>query len=190
LRSSLRQDPDVILIGEMRDVETAQIGLRAAITGHMVLSTLHTRDAASAPLRLVDMGVPRYMVAYSLQAVVAQRLLRVNCESCSKAHQPEPQEAQWLRTFGRDPAAGRIMAGSGCQHCNGSGYSGRIGIYEMLEMDNELAALANSDDPGRFIAAAEQRMAGQLLRDSAAQLALTGKTTVSEAMRVTAQLED
>ena len=190
LRSSLRQDPDVILIGEMRDLETAEIGLRAAITGHMVLSTLHTRDAASSPLRLIDMGVPRYMVAYSLQAVVAQRLLRVNCESCRKPHQPEPQEVQWLRTVGCNPAAGQIMAGSGCQHCNGSGYAGRIGIYEMLEMDSELAALANSDDPGRFIAAAEKRMAGQMLRDRAAQLALTGKTTVSEAMRVTAQLED
>jgi len=190
LRSALRQDPDVILIGEMRDLETAEIGLRAAITGHMVLSTLHTRDAASAPLRLIDMGVPRYMVAYSLQAVVAQRLLRVNCESCSKPRQPDPQELQWLLTVGRDPAAGKIMAGSGCQHCNSSGYSGRIGIYEMLEMDSELAALANSDDPGRFIEAAERRMAGQLLRDSAARLALTGKTTVAEAMRVTAQLED
>jgi MSHA biogenesis protein MshE len=190
LRSSLRQDPDVILIGEMRDLETAEIGLRAAITGHMVLSTLHTRDAASAALRLIDMGVPRYMVAYSLQAVVAQRLLRVNCESCRKPHQPDPQEVQWLRTVGCDPAAGRIMAGSGCQHCNGSGYAGRIGIYEMLELDSELAALANSEDPGRFIAAAEQRMAGHLLRDSAAQLAMTGKTTIAEAMRVTAQLED
>ncbi len=132
LRSSLRQDPDVILIGEMRDLETAEIGLRAAITGHMVLSTLHTRDAASAPLRLIDMGVPRYMVAYSLQAVVAQRLLRVNCESCRKPHQPDPQEVQWLRSVGCDPAAGKIMAGSGCQHCNSSGYAGRIGIYEML----------------------------------------------------------
>ena len=190
LRSALRQDPDVILIGEMRDLETAEIGLRAAITGHMVLSTLHTRDAASAPLRLADMGVPRYMIAYSLQAVVAQRLLRVNCESCNKPRQPEPQEMEWLRSVGCDPAAGKIMAGSGCQHCNSSGYAGRIGIYEMLEMDNELAALANSDDPGRFIAAAEQRMAGHLLTDGAARLAMTGKTTVSEAMRVTAQLED
>jgi len=190
LRSALRQDPDVILIGEMRALETAEIGLRAAITGHMVLSTLHTRDAASAPLRLADMGVPRYMIAYSLQAVVAQRLLRVNCESCNKPRQPEPQEMEWLRSVGCDPAAGKIMAGSGCQHCNSSGYAGRIGIYEMLEMDNELAALANSDDPGRFIAAAEQRMAGHLLRDGAARLAMTGKTTVSEAMRVTAQLED
>src|SRR5258708_4362556 len=132
LRSALRQDPDVILIGEMRDLETAEIGLRAAITGHMVLSTLHTRDAASARLRLVDMGVPRYMVAYSLQAVVAQRLLRVNCESCRKPHQPDPREVEWLRSVGRDPAAGRIMAGAGCQHCNGSGYPGRIRIYQIL----------------------------------------------------------
>jgi MSHA biogenesis protein MshE len=190
LRSALRQDPDVILIGEMRDLETAEIDLRAAITGHMVLSTLHTRDAASAPLRLVDMGVPRYMVAYSLQAVVAQRLLRVNCESCSKPHQAEAQEAEWLRSLGADTRAGRLLAGSGCQHCNGSGFAGRTGIYEMLEMDSELAALANSDDPGRFIAAAEKRMAGHLLRDSAARLALAGKTTVSEAMRATAQVED
>ncbi|HUL92828.1 MAG TPA: ATPase, T2SS/T4P/T4SS family [Burkholderiales bacterium] len=190
LRSALRQDPDVILIGEMRDLETAEIGLRAAITGHMVLSTLHTRDAASAPLRLVDMGVPRYMVAYSLQAVVAQRLLRVNCESCSKPRPPEPQEIEWLRSMGVDPAKGRLLAGAGCQNCNGSGFSGRSGIYEMLEMDSELAALANSDDPGRFIAAAEKRMAGRMLRDSAAQFAMAGKTTVTEAMRVTAQIED
>jgi MSHA biogenesis protein MshE len=190
LRSALRQDPDVILIGEMRDLETAEIGLRAAITGHMVLSTLHTRDAASTPLRLIDMGVPRYMVAYSLQAVVAQRLLRVNCESCKKPHRPDAQELEWLRTLGRDPASGRILAGTGCQHCNGSGYAGRVGIYEMLEMDGELAALANSEDPGRFIEAAEKRMAGRLLSDNAVQLALTGKTTIAEAMRVTAQLED
>jgi MSHA biogenesis protein MshE len=181
----------VILIGEMRDLETAEIGLRAALTGHMVLSTLHTRDAASAPLRLVDMGVPRYMVAYSLQAVIAQRLLRVNCESCSKPRAPEAQELEWLRSVGVvDPGAGRILAGSGCQNCNGSGFSGRTGIYEMLEMDSELAALANSDDPGQFMAAAEKRMAGHLLRDSAARLALAGKTTLAEAMRVTAQVED
>jgi MSHA biogenesis protein MshE len=190
LRSALRQDPDVILIGEMRDLETAEIGLRAAITGHMVLSTLHTRDAAAAPLRLVDMGVPRYMVAYSLQGVVAQRLLRLNCESCSKPRPAAPQETEWLRSVGVDPGAGRLLAGSGCQNCNGSGFAGRTGIYEMLEMDSELAALANSEDPGRFIAAAEKRMAGHLLRDSAARLAMSGRTTVAEAMRVTAQVED
>jgi len=191
LRSALRQDPDVILIGEMRDLETAEIGLRAAITGHMVLSTLHTRDAVSAPLRLVDMGVPRYMVAYSLQAVVAQRLLRLTCESCAKPREPDAQELAWLLSLGADPrAGGKILAGAGCQNCNGSGFAGRTGIYEMLEMDTELAALANSDDPGRFMVAAEKRMAGHLLRDSAVKLAMAGKTTVSEAMRTTAQVDD
>jgi MSHA biogenesis protein MshE len=190
LRSALRQDPDVILVGEMRDVETAQIGLRAALTGHMVLSTLHTRDAAGAALRLIDMGVPRYMVAYSLQAVVAQRLVRVNCDACSKPHAADAQELQWLRSIGGDPSAGRLLKGGGCQHCNGSGYAGRTGVYEMLEMDDELAALANSEDHGRFTALAERRMAGCLLRDQAARLALAGKTTVAEAMRVTAQMED
>jgi MSHA biogenesis protein MshE len=97
LRSALRQDPDIVLVGEMRDQETAQIGLRAAMTGHLVLSTLHTNDAASTPLRLMDMGVPRYMVGGSLQAVLAQRLVRVICESCSRpTSRPAPERA-WLR---------------------------------------------------------------------------------------------
>ena len=190
LRSALRQDPDVILVGEMRDVETAQIGMRAAITGHMVLSTLHTRNAASAPLRLIDMGVPRYMVAYSLQAVVAQRLVRVNCDACSKPYQPDAQELQWIRSAGTDPSAGRLLKGPGCSHCNSTGYTGRTAIYELLELDQELAALANSDDQGSFMALADQRMAGHLLRDHATRLALSGKTSIAEAMRVTAQLED
>jgi len=195
LRSTLRQDPDVILIGEMRDAETASIGLRAAITGHMVLSTLHTRDAASAPLRLVDMGVPAYMVAYSLQAVIAQRLVRLVCETCSQPYEPDAQESQWLggRTLNERTLAGgapRYQRGKGCQRCNGSGYLGRSGIFEMLEVDGELAALATANDPGRFMAAAQKRMKGHTLRDSAAQLAAQGRTTVAEAMRVTEEIED
>jgi MSHA biogenesis protein MshE len=106
LRSALRQDPDVILVGEMRDAETAQIGLRAAMTGHLVFSTLHTRDAAGTLFRLVDMGTPRFMVASSVQAVVAQRLLRRVCESCSETHTPTPQESEWLKTGGISPEQG------------------------------------------------------------------------------------
>jgi MSHA biogenesis protein MshE len=97
LRSALREDPDIILVGEMRDAETAQIGMRAAMTGHLVFSTLHTRDTAGTLFRLVDMGAPRYMVASSVQAVLAQRLLRRVCESCSEKHIPTPQEAEWWR---------------------------------------------------------------------------------------------
>ena len=190
LRSALRQDPDVILIGEMRDSDTAQIGLRAAVTGHMVLSTLHTRDAATTPLRLADMDVPRYMLAYSLQAVVAQRLLRVNCESCSGAYQPEGREMSWLSRSGRDIADGRLVRGMGCQNCNGSGFSGRTGLYEMLEFDMELANLANEEDPGPFVELAHARMRGATLRDCAVDLVLAGRTTVAEAMRVVSSFED
>ena len=119
LRSGLRQDPDIILVGEMRDLETAQIGLRAAITGHLVLSTLHTRDAASTPLRLIDMGAPRYMVASSVQAVLAQRLVRVVCESCAEPYTPTPQEQEWLKLeLGAEAEQRTFMHGRGCSHCN------------------------------------------------------------------------
>jgi MSHA biogenesis protein MshE len=190
LRSALRQDPDIILVGEMRDSDTAQIGLRAAITGHMVLSTLHTRDAATTPLRLVDMGVPRYMMAYSLQAVIAQRLIRLNCESCGKPYQPEGRELAWLKASGVPLDGGRIMRGSGCQNCNDTGFSGRTGLYEMLEFDLQLANLANNDDPGMFVDAARARMRGRMLRDHAAALVIAGKTPVAEAMRVVSQVDE
>ena len=120
LRSALRQDPDIVLVGEMRDQETAQIGLRAAMTGHLVLSTLHTNDAASTPLRLMDMGVPRYMVGSSLQAVLAQRLVRVICESCTTPYVPTPTEAEWLRMeLGELVDRTQYHHGKGCSHCNG-----------------------------------------------------------------------
>lgn len=190
LRSTLRQDPDVILVGEMRDAETAQIGLRAAITGHMVLSTLHTRDAITTPLRLVDMGVPRYMMSYSLQGVIAQRLIRLNCESCSEPYQPEGRELSWLQAWGAAPGETRILHGRGCQNCNGTGFAGRRGVYEMLEFDLELANLANREDPGPFVEAARARMRGRLLGDNAAALVRAGKTTLAEAMRVVSQTEE
>src|SRR6185503_17255776 len=124
LRSTLRQDPDVILIGEIRDEETAQIGLRAALTGHLVFSTLHTKDAASTPLRLIDMGVPSYMVATSIHAVIAQRLVRLICESCPVDVVPDAEEARWLEAVGARQPGGRYRRGKGCSHCNGIGYTG------------------------------------------------------------------
>src|SRR5687767_14365816 len=138
LRSTLRQDPDVVLIGEIRDEETAQIGLRAALTGHLVLSTVHTKDAASTPLRLIDMGVPSYMVATSVHAVLAQRLVRLICESCAESAVPEPHEARWLEAIGAKVTPQQFRRGRGCSHCNGIGFTGRTGVYEMLEMTPEL----------------------------------------------------
>lgn len=191
LRAALRQDPDIILVGEMRDPETAQIGLRAALTGHMVFSTLHTRDAASTPIRLIDMGAPRYMVASSLQAVIAQRLVRVNCASCAEPYQPPEQEMQWLHGSGRDDGKPvQMMRGRGCQFCHLTGYAGRTGVYEMLEMDAALTAAVNREDTTEFSGLAQQHMAGRSMRHHAAQLVLCGRTTVSEAIRVSSELED
>ncbi|WP_426323586.1 GspE/PulE family protein [Pseudoduganella sp. R-43] len=191
LRSALRQDPDIVLVGEMRDQETAQIGLRAAMTGHLVLSTLHTNDAASTPLRLMDMGVPRYMVGSSLQAVLAQRLLRVICESCTTPYTLTPNEHEWLSLELKDKVdLGRYFHGKGCSHCNGLGYRGRTGIYELLEMTQSVVDAANDPDPATFLKAATQQMAGQTLRRQAVQLVVQGRTTVSEAMRISNQLED
>jgi len=191
LRSSLRQDPDIILVGEMRDPETAQIGLRAALTGHMVFSTLHTRDAASTPIRLIDMGAPRYMVASSLQAVIAQRLVRVNCPSCTETYQPSEQEIQWLQGSKRDDGeVTQMKRGRGCQFCHLTGYAGRTGVYEMLEMDADLTAAVNREDTTEFSRLAVKHMAGRSMRHHAGQLALSGRTTVSEAIRVSSELED
>jgi MSHA biogenesis protein MshE len=191
LRSALRQDPDVVLVGEMRDQETAQIGMRAALTGHLVLSTLHTNDAVSTPIRLLDMGVPRYMVATSLQAVLAQRLVRVICESCSQPYEPKPNEREWLKFELGDTVDSRsYLHGRGCGHCNGTGYRGRTGVYEMLEISDAVAEAANHLDPAEFLKVAQAHMAGQTLRRHAVALVVAGKTTVSEAMRVSNQFEE
>ncbi|MEZ5614920.1 MAG: GspE/PulE family protein [Rhodocyclaceae bacterium] len=191
LRSALRQDPDVILVGEMRDQATAEIGLRAAITGHMVLSTLHTNDAASTPIRLLDMGVPRYMVAMSLQMVIAQRLVRVICEHCARPRRLSPQEHEWLRVeIGDDVDRHEYREGAGCSHCNGTGYLGRTGIYEMLEMTAPVVAAANQEDPAEFIRAAREQMARHTLRRDAIRAVIEGRTTVQEAIRTTSQYED
>ncbi len=184
LRATLRQDPDVILVGEMRDAETAEIGLRAAITGHMVLSTLHTRDAISTPFRLLDMGVPAFMVATSLQAVIAQRLVRLNCVECVEPQQPSAQELGWLASMQADRDSVLAQRGRGCSACNGTGYAGRQGVYELLEMDAELTQAASRADPTLFMRAARERMKGQTLAYHALDLVRQGRTSLAEAMRI------
>jgi len=191
LRSALRQDPDTVLVGEIRDSETAHIALSAAMTGHLVLSTLHTNDAVSTPVRLLDMGVPRFMVASSLQAVLAQRLVRVICESCAEPYTLNPNERAWLRAELRNDVDGHhYLHGRGCAHCNGMGYLGRTGVYEMLEMNEAVVAAANEPNPMHFLKIAQTQMAGNTLRRHAVALVIAGKTTVAEAMRVSHQLSD
>ncbi|HEX5804429.1 MAG TPA: GspE/PulE family protein [Azospira sp.] len=191
LRAALRQDPDVVLVGEMRDQTTAEIGMRASITGHMVLSTLHTNDVISTPIRLLDMGVPPYMVALSLQMVVAQRLVRVLCESCAEPQALTPGEREWLRYELADQVDNHVYRrGRGCTHCNGTGYQGRTGVYEILEMTNELVEAINHDDTGIFVQAARRQMAGETLRRDVVRLVVQGRTSVDEAMHISNQLDD
>ncbi len=185
LRACLRQDPDVILVGEMRDQETAEIGLRAAMTGHLVLSTLHTNDAASTPMRLRDMGIPGYMVAMGVRLVIAQRLVRAICSHCKAPHTPSNLEMQWLTLdLGEQAATWPSFEGSGCNHCGDSGFKGRLAVYEMIEMTPELVALASQDDPRAFTEAARRQFADLTLRKHALQLVKEGRTTVAEAMRI------
>jgi MSHA biogenesis protein MshE len=192
LRSALRQDPDVILVGEMRDRTTAEIGLRAALTGHLVLSTLHTSEAASTPMRLLDMGVPAYMVAMSLHLVVAQRLVRMVCEECSAPHEPSAQESAWLLHAARagvEAGTASYRRGLGCSRCNGTGYAGRSAVYEMLEMTQPLVQAANGGSPVEFVRLAREQMAGATLLGHALSLVGEGRTTIDEAMRISVQLE-
>ena len=191
LRAALRQDPDVILVGEMRDQETAEIGMRAAMTGHMVLSTLHTNDVLSTPIRLLDMGVPRFMVALSIKLVMAQRLVRVVCESCREPHIPSPSEHAWLKmAAGTEADTFPSFHGRGCNQCNMTGYQGRTGIYEFLEMNNDLVDALNQDDPTAYVQIARKQMLGKTLRADALRLVRSGRTSIDEAMRVSSQSEE
>jgi len=191
LRTALRQDPDIILLGEMRDQETAEIGMRAAMTGHLVLSTLHTNDALSTPIRLLDMGVPRYMVAMSIQMVLAQRLVRVTCENCSAPYTPTPHEHLWLKAeLGDRVDSFQYKHGQGCSHCANTGYQGRQAVYEILDMNNALVEAVNRGDPNEFMQIGREQMGGNTLRRDAVRLVVSGRTTVEEAMRVSTQLEE
>jgi MSHA biogenesis protein MshE len=191
LRSMLRQDPDIILVGEMRDQETAEIGLRAAMTGHLVLSTLHTNDAVTSAMRLVDMGVEPYMVAASLRGIVSQRLVRRICESCAETYELPPAQLAVVRAEMGDRAAGlKFRRGAGCSHCNGTGYQGRIGIFEFLEMDAGLVEALHGRDPLKFAQTARQQTTFVPLRRAAILIAAQGLTTMDQVVRATFGAEE
>ena len=190
LRAALRQDPDVLLVGEMRDQETAEIGLRAAMTGHMVLSTLHTNDALSAPARLMDMGLDAYLIASSLKGVVAQRLIKKLCSFCSQPYDADAQEQAWLDGLQQgDALSHQYYKGTGCHHCNNTGYQGRVGIYELLELDASMLPALRSNDIQAFNLAAAESSTYRPLTLSALDLAQHGVTSLQEVFRVAASLE-
>lgn len=183
LRSIVRQDPDVIMVGEIRDLETAEIAIRAALTGHLVFSTLHTNDAPSAIARLVDMGAEDYLLASSILGVLAQRLVRMICPSCRTTEQ---MDAGFLKEIGfPGPAEGPFYTGKGCNECSNTGYRGRLGIFELMLMDEEIRRLTITNaDAGRLRkAAAEQGMIS--LRQDGFEKVRQGLTAISEVLRVT-----
>ncbi|WP_409420972.1 ATPase, T2SS/T4P/T4SS family [Pseudaeromonas sp. ZJS20] len=185
LRASLRQDPDILLVGEMRDQETAEIGLRGAITGHLVLTTLHTNDAITSALRLMDMGAPGYMVASALRAIVAQRLVRRVCRDCAQPHEPEPGAWTWLESlFGPSARQHSFVKGRGCQSCNFTGYQGRIGVYELLELDQAMMDALRRGDPEAFARCAREHPDYQPLVRVAFDYAGAGITSVDEVLRL------
>ncbi len=191
LRAALRQDPDIVLIGEMRDQETAEIGLRAALTGHLVLSTLHTNDALTSAMRLIDMGVEPFLVATALNAVLAQRLVRRVCENCMEDHQATARELVWLENLLGQSLSGRTFKrGTGCHHCHNSGYQGRVGVYELLEMDDLMIGALRRNDPQGFAEAAKLNAHYRPLAACALDYALAGVTSVEEVLKVCATLTD
>lgn len=184
LRAILRQDPNIVMIGEIRDLETAEIATRAALTGHLVLSTLHTNDAPRAISRLLDMGVENYLITSSLMAVVAQRLIRLICPECRQQYMPTPEQRVLFRqVFGKE-APGELYRGDGCKSCNQTGYRGRVAIHEVLKVDQEIRSLIlESAGPERILEAALQQGMITMLHDGLRRIE-KGHTTLDEVVRV------
>ncbi len=184
LRSILRQDPDIVMIGEMRDSETADIGIRAAITGHLVLSTLHTNDAASTIVRLVDMGVAPYMVATSLIGVIAQRLVKVLCPKCKRQRFSDKEENKLMKLADVETPIPVFEAG-GCPECNNTGYRGRTAIHEIIHCTAGISTIVARNGSKEEIEAKAQENGTKLLRDNVSELVQKGVTSMDELVRVT-----
>ena len=192
LRATLRQDPDILLLGEIRDRETAEIALRASMTGHLVLSTLHTNDAISSATRLLDVGVEGYLAASAVRGVVAQRLVRRVCDRCSQPSELDDQQFAWLDALIGEEQAHQLTfyRGVGCNHCNQTGFHGRIGVFELLEINEELANALRRDDAMEFAELAKAHPSYRPLVLNALDFAIAGDTALSEVLALAGQVED
>jgi type IV pilus assembly protein PilB len=180
LRAFLRQDPDVMMIGEIRDLETAKIAIEASLTGHLVFSTLHTNDAAGAITRLIDMEVEPYLIASTLEAVLGQRLLRTICLNCKTAYEPDDETLRSLSLTRPDVGSRPFYYGRGCQTCNSTGYKGRKGIYEYLRVSNDIRELINEKKPTLFLREKARALGMRTMREDGIRNVLDGYTTVDE----------
>ena len=190
IRSMLRQAPNVILVGEMRDTETAQMGIQASLTGHLVFSTLHTNDAPGAITRMIDMGVPAYLVASSVIAVMAQRLVRVNCTKCKQPFQPLDTQIEAAGVTPEMLKGATFMKGRGCAHCQKSGYKGRLGIFELMVMNSKIRELAFQGAPTNEIRRAAVGSGMNVMFNDGVQKVLRGITSFDEVFRVSKRMEE
>jgi MSHA biogenesis protein MshE len=191
LRSILRQDPDIILVGEMRDQETAEIALRASVTGHLVLSTLHTNDTLSAAIRMVDMGTEPYLLASGLRGIIAQRLVRRICNFCSEVYKPNDNEVNWLSKRNSSiNSTTEFHQGTGCPQCNNTGYKGRVAIFEVLLPNQTMLDMIRQQNYSELANQAKQSEFYQPLSDSAISLAMKGITSLNEVLRVCESVEE
>ena len=184
IRSMLRQAPNVILVGEMRDYETASMGIQASLTGHLVFSTLHTNDAPGAVTRMVDMGVPAYLVAGSVVGILAQRLVRVICSKCKQPYTPTDSELQAAGITHEQAAGATFFKGRGCSSCGGGGYRGRLGVFELMTMSSKIRELAFQGASTQDIRRAAIELGMTTLYDDAIRKVLAGITTIEEVFRV------
>jgi MSHA biogenesis protein MshE len=190
LRTTLRQDPDILMVGEMRDQETVEIGLRGALTGHLVLSTLHTNDAISSAIRLIDMGAPGYLVASSLKCIAAQRLVRKLCERCTQPAPASNEHSLWLSTIDAKLAHADFNHAGGCQACNYTGYKGRIGVFELLELNEPMMKALKNGDTAEFSAQANLSPDYKPLALAALDYAIEGITSLDEVLKLVELVSD
>jgi general secretion pathway protein E len=185
LRHIVRQDPDVIMIGEIRDLETAEIAIRSALTGHLVFSTLHTYDAPSAITRLVDMGVENYLLSSCLIGVLAQRLVRIICRHCRTEYWEEPERMKALGLEVQGHTKAKVYRGQGCEQCGFTGYESRKGIFELMEPDDEIRKMIVANESSNIIANYARQHGMKTLREDGVEKILEGTTTLDEVLRVT-----
>src|SRR5205085_1314414 len=185
LRAFLRQDPDVIMLGEMRDLETSQIAIQASLTGHLVLSTLHTNDAPGAVTRLVDMGVEPFLISSSLMAVLAQRLVRTTCKKCRTPFEPTENQLSLLNLSPHDIGDKVFYYGRGCSVCNDTGYKGRKGIYELLVVSEQIRNLINDRAPTAVVRQKAVELGMVTLREDGLRGIFDGETTIEEVLKYT-----
>ncbi|MCX5713046.1 MAG: GspE/PulE family protein, partial [Candidatus Omnitrophica bacterium] len=184
LRSILRQDPDIIMVGEIRDKETADIAIQASLTGHLVLSTLHTNDAASSLTRLIDMGIEPFLIASSVIGILAQRLVRVICPKCKEKYMPSDEI---IKDLGLDQKI-ELFRGKGCMHCRNTGFTGRIGIFELLTVTEEIKNMVTSKRSANEIKKKALEQGMRVLRDDGMEKVKSGITTAEEVLRVTEEI--